>query len=83
MIGRRAAHFSKAFRRREGTMIWGERPETMEFRFQRFMEGLREIDRQEAARKAAEAKGQVRQATDDRVAASPRRVLGNDRPPVF
>jgi hypothetical protein len=55
----------------------------MEFRFQRFMEGLREIDRQEAARKAAEAKGQVRQATDDRVAASPRRVLGNDRPPVF
>jgi hypothetical protein len=38
-------------------MVGGERPETGEARFRRFMEGLREIDR-EKARKAPASEGQ-------------------------
>jgi hypothetical protein len=44
--------------RREDVMVGGERPETGDARFRRFIEGLREIDR-EQARKAPALQGQT------------------------
>jgi hypothetical protein len=44
--------------RSEDVMVGGERPETGEARFRRFMEGLREIDREQAS-KAPALQGQT------------------------